>query len=192
MDESLPEAEKELLGQSESEGLHTRRQFLHKAISIAGWGALCVGTAGAMYETVRFFAPSVVFHPPSLFRIGNIQDFLSVTGNPDPFGVIYVETRWKNDHRFFVVREAKRIYALYARCTHLGCTVNWFPGLGIFKCPCHGSEFHSDGKEFAGPAPRPLDRLKITLDPEGYLIVDTRTVYTAREFEEKRSYIEIS
>jgi cytochrome b6-f complex iron-sulfur subunit len=169
----------------------TRRQFLQKGLSVLGWGALCVGTAGGLYETVRFFSPTVVFHPPSIYRIGKIEDFLSVTAAPDPFGVIYVESRWKNDYRFFVVREAKRVYALYARCTHLGCTVNWFPGLGIFKCPCHGSEFHSNGKEFAGPAPRPLDRLKIGFDPEGFIVVDVRTVYTEREFEEKKAYIEI-
>ncbi len=169
----------------------SRRDFLQKGISVAGWGALSIGLAAGGFQTVRFFFPSVVFHPPSVFRIGRIEDFLS-TEAPDVHGVISVDSRFKQDLRFFVVREAGRIYALYARCTHLGCTVNWFPGLRIFKCPCHGSEFHSDGEEFAGPAPRPLDRLMISLDSENNILVDTRVVLTAREFEEKKAYIDVA
>ena len=169
----------------------SRREFLQRGISVAGWGALTLGIGAGAYQTVRFFFPSVVFHPPSVFQIGRVEDFLS-NEPPDAYGVISVESRFKQEHRFFVVREAKRIYALFARCTHLGCTVNWFPGMRIFKCPCHGSEFHSDGKEFAGPAPRPLDRLKISLDGEENILVDTRVVFTAQEFEEKKAYIELA
>jgi len=169
----------------------SRREFLQRGVSVAGWGALFVGIGAGTYETVRFFFPSVVFHPPSVFQIGRIEDFLS-SEPPDAYGVISVDSRFKQDHRFFVVRETGRIYALFARCTHLGCTVNWFPGLRIFKCPCHGSEFHSDGGEFAGPAPRPLDRLKVSLDSEENILVDTRIVFTAHEFEQKKAYIELS
>ncbi len=169
----------------------SRREFLQKGISVAGWGALSIGIGAGSYQTVRFFFPSVVFHPPSVFQIGRVEDFLS-TEAPDPHGVISVDSRFKPELRFFVVREPGRIYSLYARCTHLGCTVNWFPGLRIFKCPCHGSEFHSDGREFAGPAPRPLDRLMISLDSEDNILVDTRVVLTAREFEKKKAYIDLA
>ena len=58
---------------------------------------------------------------------------------------------------------------LSARCAHLGCTVNWFGDQRIFKCPCHGSEYHSNGTNFAGPAPRPLDRFRIELSVDGQL-----------------------
>jgi hypothetical protein len=37
-----------------------------------------------------------------------------------------------------------------------------------------------------------LDRLKISLDTEKHILVDTRIVYTAREFEEKKAYIELA
>jgi cytochrome b6-f complex iron-sulfur subunit len=178
-------------GETGEAGAPSRREFLQRGISVAGWGALFLGVGAGTYQTVRFFFPAVVFHPPSVFQIGRVEDFLS-TERPDAYGVISVDSRFKQDHRFFVVREARRIYALYARCTHLGCTVNWFPGLRIFKCPCHGSEFHSDGKEFAGPAPRPLDRLKIGRDSEENILVDTRVVLTAREFEQKKAYIELA
>lgn len=177
-------------GETEGARETSRREFLQRGISVVGWGALSIGIAAGTYQTVRFFFPPVVFHPPSVFQIGRVEDFLA-TEPPDAYGVISLESRFKQEHRFFVVRETGRIYALFARCTHLGCTVNWFPGLRIFKCPCHGSEFHSDGKEFAGPAPRPLDRLQISLDSEENILVDTRVVFTAREFEEKKAYIDL-
>jgi Rieske Fe-S protein len=41
-------------------------------------------------------------------------------------------------------------------CTHLGCPVRWFPGAGLFMCPCHGGVFYADGQHASGPPPRPL------------------------------------
>ncbi|HET9136703.1 MAG TPA: Rieske (2Fe-2S) protein, partial [Candidatus Kapabacteria bacterium] len=43
--------------------------------------------------------------------------------------------------------------------------------------PCHGSGFHMDGINFEGPAPRPLERAKITLTEAGELLVDKGTTY---------------
>ncbi|MBU0996311.1 MAG: Rieske 2Fe-2S domain-containing protein [Proteobacteria bacterium] len=169
----------------------SRRDFISKGLSVAGWGSVFLGAGAGMAQCIRFFYPSVVFHPPSTFVIGKIADF-ATDKQPDQYGVIFVDNRFKKDHRFFVIRDQNRVFALFARCTHLGCTVNWFPGLNIFKCPCHGSEFHSNGHEFAGPAPRPLDRLKITQDAEGNLIVDTAVVFSEKEFEKQKIYIEVA
>lgn len=168
----------------------SRRTFLDKSISVLGWGVIATSLGAGLFENIRFLYPSVVFHPPSKYIIGGIDDFIGEHA-PDQYGVISVDNRFKKEHRFFVVREEHRIYALYARCTHLGCTVNWFEDLKIFKCPCHGSEFHSNGHEFAGPAPRPLDRHHIALDGEKRIVVDTDRVYSCEAFEKQKIFIQV-
>jgi len=46
-----------------------------------------------------------------------------------------------------------------------------------FKCPCHGSGFYKSGMNFEGPAPRPLDRFKISVGEDGQLVVDKSKVF---------------
>ncbi|HVE68821.1 MAG TPA: FAD-dependent oxidoreductase [Solirubrobacteraceae bacterium] len=50
------------------------------------------------------------------------------------------------------------VHAVSARCTHLGCIVNWNPAERSWDCPCHGSRFAPDGQVLQGPAVRPLGR----------------------------------
>lgn len=176
---------------SQNEEGISRRAFFDKSISAVGWGIIATSLGAGLFENIRFLYPKVVFHPPSKYIIGGINDFAS-DKKPDEYGVISIDARFKKDHRFFVVRDKDRIFSLYARCTHLGCTVNWFEDLNIFKCPCHGSEFHSNGHEFAGPAPRPLDRHHISMDSEKRIIVDTALVYSYEEFEKQKIFIKVS
>jgi cytochrome b6-f complex iron-sulfur subunit len=77
--------------------------------------------------------------------------------------------------RFLLMRfEDGGFLALYTRCTHLGCTAGWHEQQQRFVCPCHGSEFRRDGAVLKPPAPRPLDRLAVTIDGSGRVQVDTR------------------
>ena len=48
------------------------------------------------------------------------------------------------------------LHLFSAKCTHLGCTVAWNAGDGVFACPCHGSKFGPDGAVVNGPAARAL------------------------------------
>jgi len=122
----------------------------------------------AVLGFVRYMFPRVLFEPPSSFK----------AGSPEEYAVGVVNEKFKKDYRVWIVRkEDGNFYALLAICTHLGCTPNWFPLDNKFKCPCHGSGFYRDGTNFEGPAPRPLDRIKIALSAEGRLVVDKGVVY---------------
>ena len=71
----------------------------------------------------------------------------------------------------WVVRADQRnVIAFNPSCTHLGCAYHWDEGREHFVCPCHGSMFSADGKVFAGPAPRPLDRYASRVDGDKVLI----------------------
>ena len=48
------------------------------------------------------------------------------------------------------------LHLFSAKCTHLGCTVGWNAGDGVFACPCHGSRYGPNGEVVQGPALRSL------------------------------------
>jgi len=115
---------------------------------------------------LRFFFPRTLFEPKTIFRIGYPSDF--------GFGV---DTKFQQQFRIWVVRNTEGLFVIYARCTHLGCTPDWKPSENKFKCPCHGSGYDSEGINFEGPAPRPMDRAKVELDAQGQVVVDTSILY---------------
>ncbi len=124
-------------------------------LALAGLGGIAaLWTAGI----ARFLTPNVTDQPPRTFK----------AGRPDQYADGQVETRYQPGHGVWVVRGRHggrpQIFALRAACTHLGCVTQWHEGRQEFRCPCHGSAFTKEGKNVAGPAPRPLERLR---DPAG-------------------------
>lgn len=57
------------------------------------------------------------------------------------------------------------VFAYSRVCTHQGCSVNYDGVKKTLRCPCHGAEFdpNSDGKVLAGPAPKPLVKIKVAI-----------------------------
>ncbi|EFN56831.1 hypothetical protein CHLNCDRAFT_57522 [Chlorella variabilis] len=64
----------------------------------------------------------------------------------------------KADATYLIVTKDGSIenYGLNAVCTHLGCVVPWNNAENKFMCPCHGSQYNSEGKKIRGPAPLSL------------------------------------
>ena len=58
--------------------------------------------------------------------------------------------------------------ALYMQCTHQGCELQ--PNKMSLVCPCHGSEFTTDGKVQSPPADQDLKQFKIITDSENIYI----------------------
>lgn len=134
---------------------------------------------------VKFFLPRSILEPSSVFRIGAPGDY-----------AIGVDTKWQQQYRVWVTRTSDRLFVIYARCTHLGCTPDWKASENKFKCPCHGSGYDSEGIAFEGPAPRPMDRAKVTLDAEGQILVDTGTLFEwpkgeRSEFDDDNAFIRV-
>ena len=73
----------------------------------------------------------------------------------------------------FLIKERKTPRALSARCTHLGCTINYDPVSREFHCPCHGSVFDRTGRRLSGPARKNLEKLplKKRADGEGVVVL---------------------
>jgi len=130
--------------------------------SLAGWVAIATGLGLSFLYFLRLLFPRVLFEPSPVFEAGKPGDYVSGE----------VSTKWVKEQRVWIVRDPKGIYAILAICTHLGCTPRWLKTENKYKCPCHGSGFTREGINFEGPAPRPLERLKITLGTDGQIVVD--------------------
>lgn len=63
-------------------------------------------------------------------------------------------------------------YGIQPICTHLGCTVNWNAEQSRFICPCHGSQYDSEGRVLQGPAPRSLPIITVVVKQNQIRLVD--------------------
>ncbi len=66
------------------------------------------------------------------------------------------------------------LMALYQKCSHLGCRTPYCPTSGFFECPCHGAIFNQAGEVRGGPAPAGLWRFPVSVDRDGFVVVDTK------------------
>ena len=143
--------------------LWSRRDFMGRL----SWAGFLAFTGMGLLAFVRSAFPRVLFVPPSSFK----------AGLPSDYTVGEVSERFKKEHRVWIIREPDGFYALFAKCTHLGCTPRWLKIEEKFKCPCHGSGFRKTGINFEGPAPRPLERYRMTVADDGQLVVDMSVKY---------------
>ncbi len=130
------------------------------------WNTVTAFLAVWFLAFFRFFLPRTLFEPATVFKIGY----------PEEYG-LGVDTKWQQKYRIWVDRTPDRLFVIYARCTHLGCTPDWKPADNKFKCPCHGSGYDSEGINFEGPAPRPMDRAHVERSPDAQVLVDVARLY---------------
>jgi len=146
------------VGPEDNDINQSRRRF--------AWAAFAAFMTAWFIAFFRFFLPRTLFEPATSFKIGYPADF-----------GLGVDTKFQQKYRIWVDRTPDRIFVIYARCTHLGCTPDWKPAENKFKCPCHGSGYDSEGVNFEGPAPRPMDRANVSIAPDGQILVDVSKLY---------------
>jgi cytochrome b6-f complex iron-sulfur subunit len=159
----------------------SRRDFLRGSLITS----LLVFSAEFGVATLAFLWPSLKGGFGSVIAAGNISDikaeiedtkapayngagrFYLVPYNGDSGGDV--------DYALLGVTQ-DGIMPLYQRCVHLGCRVPFCGSSKWFECPCHGSKYNEAGEYQLGPAPRGMDRFKITIDDSGNVSVDTSEV----------------
>jgi cytochrome b6-f complex iron-sulfur subunit len=141
----------------------SRRTFLTNL----GYGAFLSASGALAAAFARFLTPNIVTPASGPVEIGK----------PDEYAVgslMHIESA-----RVYLGRDARGLFAINATCTHLGCTVKHVgagPTPGQFECPCHGSKFDAEGRVVVGPATRPLERARLTLDSNGRVVVDRAAI----------------
>ncbi|UZQ55371.1 cytochrome b6-f complex iron-sulfur subunit [Trichothermofontia sichuanensis B231] len=149
-----------------------RRQFMN----LLTFGTATGVALGALYPVVKFFIPPAtggtgggVIAKDELGKDVVASQFIASHNAGDRALVQGL----KGDPTYLVITEDKSLafYGLNAICTHLGCVVPWNASENKFICPCHGSQYNSEGKVVRGPAPLSLalvhtevidDRIAIT------------------------------
>ena len=143
----------------------TRRGLL----AFAGWSTIALVSLQGLVAFLFYFWPR---------KTGTFGSRVSV-GSPNDFKV--GDVKYFVDGKFYLVRLDEGFMALYQKCPHVGCTVPWRPEFnfngvsGWFRCPCHGSTYDKTGQIVFGPAPRPMDYMRV-LNEGGRLVVDTGAI----------------
>ncbi len=172
-----PDATRGTDGAERTDGMDRRigrRSFL----GTASTAALCAGIAVEAGACLRALVPNVLYEKPRRAKVGAPESFAD--------GTTYLE-----DQNVFLLKEGMTFQAISAVCTHLGCTVKLVRlaepktveagGKKLeerqeFHCPCHGSRYRGNGVNYEGPAPRPLDRFRVSRAPDdGQLVIDLGT-----------------
>ena len=156
-----------------------RREFMTKALAVsvgaaAGLVPLATGVFVALDPLRKKKEGGVPYVPvapldavppdglPRLFRIVADREDAWTVYRKVPVGAVYLRrTKEKPDE----------VLALHTTCPHLGCFVNARPD-GTYHCPCHDSDFQTDGRigNPSSPSPRGLDSLSTKVE-EGKIVV---------------------
>ena len=124
----------------------SRRGFL-------GWflgtsvGALCVSIA---YPILRFVSP------PRIPEATTNQVEAGAVNDPELLERGFKIVRFGGDPVILLRVADDEFRAFSATCTHLDCIVEYQSTKQRIWCNCHGGEYDLNGRNVAGPPPRPL------------------------------------
>jgi cytochrome b6-f complex iron-sulfur subunit len=158
----------------------SRRDFFRGSLitSLLVFGAQFGGAS------LAFLWPNLKGGFGSVITVGSLADIkgqIQQTGQPYYYGqgrvyiVSYDGTPTSDVNYEQEGVSTQGVMALYQRCVHLGCRVPFCQTSKWFECPCHGSKYNAAGEYQLGPAPRGMDRFKVTVSGDA-VTVDTSQV----------------
>ena len=128
-----------------------RRHLLNTLLS-SGLAA----TAGSIfYPILRFISPPEIAESAVMSVSVGRADAV-----PPNSGIIF---KFGSEPGLLVRTAEGDLRAFSARCTHLNCTVQYDPAERLIVCACHNGQFDLNGKNIAGPPPKPLPVFNATL-----------------------------
>ena len=139
-------------------GKISRRTFLDYLLGIGFLAWL----GSVLYPIVAYFkVPKQTEAAPSNVVAGSTKDFKPNEGKVFRFG---------NEPAVLVDTPDGKLTAFSAVCTHLQCTVQYRPDMEKIYCACHGGVYDLNGRNIAGPPPRPLQEYKVIVKGEDIIV----------------------
>lgn len=130
-----------------------RRRFLSWFLGTSA-GAFLVSV---LYPVLRFVSP------PEIPEATVAEVEAGGTDDPELNEKGFKIVRFGNEP-VIVVRVSDTDYrAFAATCTHLDCIVEFRPDKQAIWCNCHNGQYDLNGKNVAGPPPRPLAAYQVHL-----------------------------
>ena len=135
------------MGQPESD----RRDFLKYILG----GGLLAWLAAVFYPVLAYLNPPKQAEVEvTSVKAGKVSAIEKDSG---------VIVRFGNKPVILVRNAAGEFRAFSATCTHLDCTVQYRKDMGLIWCACHNGRYDLNGRNVAGPPPRPLDEYRVVV-----------------------------
>lgn len=130
---------------------NTKRDFLKIVLG----GGLLAWIGSIVYPLVAYLKPPRQAEVEvSSVKVGKLSAIEKDSGTIVRFG---------NKPVILVRTPAGDLRAFSATCTHLDCTVQYRKDLGVIWCACHNGKYDFNGRNIAGPPPRPLDEYRVVM-----------------------------
>lgn len=124
-----------------------RRSFVNWFLGTS-LGALCVSV---VYPVIRFVSP------PNVPEATTNQVNAGLTTDPEMMEKKFKIVRFGADPVILVHAGEEDYRAFAATCTHLDCVVEYQDAQRRIWCNCHNGEYDLQGRNVAGPPPKPLE-----------------------------------
>lgn len=138
--------------------LTAKRDFLKYILG----GSLVAWVASVLYPLLAYLRPPKQAEVEvTSVRVGKLNDIERDSGTIIRFG----------NRPVIVVRSANgEVRAFSATCTHLDCTVQYRKDMGLIWCACHNGKYDFNGRNVAGPPPRPLDEYRVIIQDDDVIV----------------------